>query len=229
MDRSSATLPPGIAAWKKIVEIPEFDFDIGRAALIIIDMTYQQASARHGICKKLIDQGYRNDLDYYLKRISKTVVPNLQLLTKAFRRHKAPVVYTRCVSLKGDGSDQTWRHRSFGLVASLESKDAEVLMDIKPRRGDILLNKTGSSVFTSTNAEHLLRNMGKSQLVITGIFTNSCVEGTTRDAGDLDFRVLIAEDACAAMSPVGHAHALDYLDKNFCHVRKSSQIIKLIK
>jgi biuret amidohydrolase len=228
MDKASVTLPPGIAAWKKIVQIPEFELEVERAALIIIDMTYQQASPRHGICKTLIGQGYRKGLDYYLERIGKTVVPNLQLLTKAFRRHKAPVIYTRCVSLRGDGSDQTWRHRAFGLVASVGSKDAEILREIKPRRGDIILNKTGSSVFTSTNAEHLLRNMGKSQLVMTGIFTNSCVEGTTRDAGDLDFRVLIAEDACAAMSPVGHAHALDYLDKNFCHVRTTSQIIRLI-
>ena len=228
MDNSAVTLPPGIAAWKKVVQIPEFGFDIEGAALIIIDMTYQQASPRHGICKTLIEQGYRKDLGYYLDRISKTVVPNLQLLTKAFRRHKAPVIYTRCVSLRGDGSDQTWRHRALGLVASLGTKEAEILRKIKPARGDILLNKTGSSVFTSTNAEHLLRNMGKTQLVITGIFTNSCVEGTTRDAGDLGFRVLIAEDACAAMSSVGHAHALDYLDKNFCHVRMTSQIVKLI-
>lgn len=229
MDESSLTLPPGVAAWKRIVEIPEFDFDIEEAALIIIDMTYQQASARHGICKKLINEGYRKELVYYLNRIGKTVVPNLQKLTKAFRRHNAPVIYTRCVSLRGDGSDQTWRHRSIGLVATLDSKDAEILKEIKPTRTDIILNKTGSSVFTSTNAEHLLRNMGKTQLVLTGIFTNSCVEGSARDAGDLDFRVLIAEDACAAMSPVGHAHALEYLDKNFCHVRSSSKIIKLIK
>jgi nicotinamidase-related amidase len=229
LDESSIILPEGITAWKRIVEIPDFDFAIERAALIIIDMTYQQASARYGICKKLIEQGYRNDLDYYLKRIRKTVVPNLKILTENFRSHEAPIIYTRCVSLRGDGSDQTWRHRSIGLVASLDSKDAEILKEIKPEKGDIVLNKTGSSVFTSTNAEHLLRNMGKSQLVVTGIFTNSCVEGTTRDAGDLGFQALIAEDACAAMSGVGHRHAIEYLDKNFCHVRTTSQIIELVR
>ena len=110
------------------------------------------------------------------------------------------MIHTRCVSLRGDGSDQTWRHRSFGLVCTLDSKDAQFLDEVAPQDGDIVLNKTGSSVFNSTNAEHLLRNMGITTLVVSGIFTNSCVEGTTRDAGDLDFRVLLAEDACAAMS-----------------------------
>ena len=54
------------------------------------------------------------------------------------------------------------------------------------------------------------------------------VEGTTRDAGDLDFRVLLAEDACAAMSAVGHQNALAYLDANFCHVRSTEQILALL-
>ena len=70
--------------------------------------------------------------------------------------------------------------------------------------------------------------MGITTLVVTGIFTNSCVEGTTRDAGDLDFRVLIAEDACAAMSPAGHRNAIEYLDANFCHVRSTDEILALL-
>ena len=138
------------------------------------------------------------------------------------------MIHTRCVSLRGDGSDQTWRHRSFGLVCTLDSKDAQFLDEVAPQEGDIVLNKTGSSVFNSTNVEHLLHNMGITTLVVSGIFTNSCVEGTTRDAGDRDFRVLLAEDGCAAMSAVGHRNALDYLDANFCHVKSTEEILALL-
>ena len=94
------------------------------------------------------------------------------------------------------------------------------------RDGDILLTKSGSSVFNSTNLEHILRNMGMTTIVVSGIWTNSCVEGATRDAGDLDFRVALAEDACTAMSPRGHANALEYLDKNFCHVWSTDEILE---
>src|SRR5262249_52921603 len=156
--------------------------DARAAALVVIDLTYQQASADHGICERAIDAGFRNDLDYYLTRMERTVVPAVQRLADAFRRHSAPVFYTRCVSLRGDGSDQTWRHRSFGLVASLDDEDSAFLAEIAPVPGDIVLNKTGSSVFNGTNFEHLLRNLGVSYLVVAGIFTNSCVEGTIRDA-----------------------------------------------
>jgi nicotinamidase-related amidase len=215
----------GLKAWQWIVHLPEFEIDVHASALVVIDLTYQQASPEYGICKRAIDAGYRDDLEYYLPRIEEVVVPSVQRLTDAFRRHSAPVFHTRCVSLRGDGSDQTWRHRSFGLACALGEKDAEFLEEIAPQPGDIVLNKTGSSVFNSTNFEHLLRNLGVSTIVVAGIFTNSCVEGTIRDAGDRDFRVLMAEDACAAMSQVGHENAIQYLDKNFCHVKPTEEIV----
>jgi len=219
--------PPeqGLKAWQWIVHLPEFELDAGAAAAVVIDLTYQQASAEHGICKRAIEAGYGDDLDYYLTRLEQTVVPSVQRLTEAFRRHSAPVFYTRCVSLRGDGSDQTWRHRPFGLACALGDEDSEFLAEIAPQPGDIVLNKTGSSVFNGTHFEHLLRNLGVSYLVVAGIFTNSCVEGTIRDAGDRDFRVLMAEDACAAMSRVGHENAIGYLDKNFCHVKPVDEIV----
>ena len=152
--------------------------------------------------------------------------PNAKRLAESFRERGAPVIYTRCASLRGDGSDQTWRHRQFGIFCTLDSKDAQLLDAAGFRDGDILLTKSGSSVFNSTNLEHILRNMGMATIVVSGIWTNSCVEGTTRDAGDLDFRVALAEDACAAMSPRGHANALEYLDKNFCHVWSTDEILE---
>jgi nicotinamidase-related amidase len=226
---ASNSTPPGVKSWKAFVRIPEFPAVPAQTALVIIDMTKQQASGSHGVCKQLIDDGFEEDLRYYLDRIEGTVTPALRRLIAAFHDYGSPVLFTRCVSLRGDGSDQTWRHRQFGLVTTLDSEDSEILPEIAPEQGDIMLNKTGSSVFNSTTLEHLLRNMGITTLVVTGIFTNSCVEGTIRDGGDRDFRMLMAEDACAAMSPVGHANAIDYLDKNFCHVKSTDEVLALMR
>lgn len=218
----------GLKSWHSIVKLPEFPVDPAKTALIVIDLTLQQASRHHGICRRIAEDGLAGDLAYFVDRMEQTVVPSVRRLVDEFHRLHAPVVFTRCVSLRGDGSDQTWRHRELGLTCALDSEDACILPELAPVPGDILLNKTGSSLFNSTNAEHLFRNMGVDTLVMTGIFTNSCVEGATRDAGDLDFRVLLAEDACAAMSPIGHQNALAYLDANFCHVRSSAQVLGLL-
>ena len=37
---------------------------------------------------------------------------------------------------------------------------------------------------------------------------------------------MLAEDACAAMSHRWHATALEYLDRNFCHVRSTDEIVE---
>ena len=216
----------GLKSWHYICEIPEFPLEYERSALVVIDLVYQQASRSHGMFKRLADAGLARDSAYAIDRIETKVVPNTARLIDAFREQRAPVIYTRCVSLRGDGSDQTRRHRAFGLVCAADSHDAQVLEELAPQPGDIMLDKTGSSFFNSTNAEHLLRNMGIATLVITGIWTNSCVEGTTRDAGDRDFDVVVVDDACAAMSPRGHRNALEYLDKNFCHVYSASETLR---
>ena len=215
----------GLASWHYICEIPEFTMDWSSTALIVIDLQYQQVARHHGFFKRLAEAGLSDDAAGTIDRIEQILVPNVQKLTAAFRERGAPIFYTHCVSVRGDGSDQTRRHIAFGVFCTLDSKDAQILEELAPQEGDILLNKSGSSVFNSTNIEHLLRNMGIRTLVMTGVWTNSCVEGATRDAGDLDFDVALAEDACAAMSPQGHRRALEYLDKNFCYVWSTDEIL----
>ena len=48
--------------------------------------------------------------------------------------------------------------------------------------------------------ERLLRSWGMEQILFTGVSTNSCVEGTARDAADRGYRCLLVEDGCGAAS-----------------------------
>jgi biuret amidohydrolase len=46
--------------------------------------------------------------------------------------------------------------------------------------------------------------MGRTQLCFTGVSTNSCVEGTARDAADRGFQCVIIEDGCGAAAAELH-------------------------
>ena len=116
----------GLKSWHYICEIPEFTMDWSSTALIVIDLQYQQISRNHGFFKRLAEAGLTDDAAGTIDRIEQLLVPNVQKLTAAFRENGAPVIYTRCVSVRGDGSDQTRRHiasrrRSSGLSAAKTS------------------------------------------------------------------------------------------------------------
>jgi len=63
-------------------------------------------------------------------------------------------------------------------------------------------------------------------LIMTGVVTNYCVETAVRDAGDRSFNVILASDACAAMSEVHQQLALEILDGVYCRVKSTDQILE---
>ncbi len=211
-------------AWDLIIRVdPEFDY--GKCALVVIDLQYLTASREYGAFKKVRDGGFGDEGEYAISRIENLVVPNVVRLAGAMRARGLPVVFARVGSIKGDGSDQTERHRKQGLTVALHERPAQILEQLGMQQGDILITKSGSGCFTSTNLDHMLRNMGIRDVILTGIWTNSCVETTARHAGDLDYRAIIVEDCCAAMDENLHRHALDYMDNNWGAVRSTDEVL----
>ena len=82
----------------------------------------------------------------------------------------------------GDRGTDTRRPRSQPrlqdqrLFVPRGSWDAKVLDDIAPIDDEIVLPKTSSSVFISTNFDYVLRNLGVRSLIIAGVLTDQCVE-----------------------------------------------------
>jgi nicotinamidase-related amidase len=88
-----------------------------------------------------------------------------------------------------------------------------------------VLNKTTMSAFHSTGFERLVRAWGIEQLVFTGISTNSCVEGTARDAADRGFRCLLVEDGCGAASQALHDATCTNFARLLGRVASSAQVL----
>jgi ureidoacrylate peracid hydrolase len=211
-------------AWDLIIRV-DSEFDYNKCALVVIDLQYLTASRECGAFKKVTDGGFGAEGEYAISRLEQTVVPNVARLAKAMRAKNLPVIFARVGSLKGDGSDQTERHRKQGLTVALDERPAQILEGLGVEKTDLIITKSGSGCFTSTNLDHMLRNMGIRDVILTGIWTNSCVETTARHAGDLDYRAVIVEDCCAAMTEKLHTHALEYMDNNWGVVRSTDEVV----
>ena len=166
-------------------------------------------------CLLLIDtQNYVWNADVALRQpyfdavLRTTVIPNLRRLRDAFRAAGAEVIYTVMENLTADGRDRSLDYKLSKFFIAKGSWDAKVLDDLAPGDDDIVLPKTSSGVFNSTNIEYLLRNIGIDTLIVTGFLTDQCVDHTVRDAADRGFYPVCVSDACATHSETRHGNAL---------------------
>lgn len=199
------------------------------AALMVIDVQYLDAAPGYGVFADLERSGVPPEAqDYYFGRLRETVLPNIRRLQQTFRRNQLEVVHTRIQSMTRDGRDRSPGHKRLGLHAPPGSKEAEFLPEVAPVGDELVINKTASGVFTSTNSQYILRNLNIDALFIVGVYTNECVSTTVRDASDLGFFVTMVDDACATVTPELHAATIETLRDRYCRIQATQEAIREI-
>jgi len=199
----------------------------GKVALMCIDVQYLDAAEGHGLFKDPETSGVSEESrKYYFNRLQKTVLPNMRKLQDSFRETGLEVIHCRICALTQDGRDRGAGHRRLNLLASPGSKDAEFLEEVAPVGDEIVINKTASGVFNSTNLNYVLSNMGIRTLYLTGVYTNECVETTARDACDLGYFVTVVDDACATVTKRLHEASLETLKDRYARISHVSGVLK---
>ena len=79
--------------------------------------------------------------------------------------------------------------------------DYELIDELPPQKGDIIISKPRYSAFFNTNLDSMLRARGIRSLVFTGIATNVCVESTLRDGFFLEYFGVVLHDATHHAGP----------------------------
>ncbi|WP_411825825.1 cysteine hydrolase family protein [Luteolibacter sp. AS25] len=198
----------------------------GKVALMCIDVQYLDAAEGHGLFADPDKSGVPEESrKYYFDRLKKKVLPGMRVLQDAFRESGLEVIHCRICALTQDGRDRGAGHRRLHLLAAPGSKDAEFLEEVAPVGDEIIINKTASGVFSSTNLHYVLGNMGIKTLYLTGVYTNECVETTARDACDLGYFVTLVDDACATVTEKLHEASLATLRDRYARVSTVNEVL----
>jgi len=80
----------------------------------------------------------------------------------------------------------------------------EIVEDLAPLPGEIVLDKPGKGAFYATDLELMLRNAQITSLVVTGVTTEVCVHTTIREANDRGFDCLVPGDCVGSYFPQFH-------------------------
>ncbi len=177
-----------------------------QTALIVVDM--QNAYATPG--------GYL-DLAGFDVSATRPVIDKINIAVKAAREAGIQVIWfqngwdDRYIEAGGPGSPNWHKSNALKTMRShpeLEGKllakggwDYDLVDQLQPQPGDIVLPKPRYSGFFNTPLDSMLRSRGIRHLVFTGIATNVCVESTLRDGFFLEYFGIVLEDATYQAGP----------------------------
>lgn len=202
----------------------------GEVALVTIDMQYMDAHPGGWMGRVARAQGKERLLGQRYIAIER-VLPQIRSLQDAFRAAGEEVIHVRIAYRTADGREAGRAHmpRPHEQEVSREPRDDQFLPQVAPQGDELIFSKTSSSVFSSTDFERVLWNLGVRHLVFTGLVTDGCVELSARDASDRGFRVTLIEDACCSSTPEAHHDAIQRMtDGGFIVAKSTKQALALL-
>lgn len=134
------------------------------------------------------------------------VIPKIQAVLAEFRKRKLPVFHILRIH-RPDGSDvEIIRQEKFKTLpfAVSGTHGAAVIDELVPRTGEYILTKTRMSAFIGTELDLMLRTLGVTTVIVTGIQTPNCIRTTVFDAIAYNYPAVLVDDAVGAASEEIH-------------------------
>lgn len=131
------------------------------------------------------------------------------------RRLKQQVREAGIPTIYANDNFGNWRSDAGKLLAYCLRREAAgeraFVEKVKPGPQDYFVRKPMHSAFYRTPLDVLLRHLGASSLIFTGLTTNSCILCSANDANMRDYKIVVAADCCAARSRREHRQALEHI------------------
>jgi nicotinamidase-related amidase len=187
------------------------DFTRKNTALLVIDM---QADF-------VAPGGYIDLMGYDISLTAGAIEPIRRLLSAARQVQGLTIIHTReghRPDLADLHENKRWRSALNGVAIGEPGPGGRILVrgergwdivpELYPAAGEIVIDKPGKSAFYATDLEQILRCQGIRNLILTGVTTDCCVHSTLREANDRGFECLTLADCTGATSYENHLSAL---------------------
>lgn len=214
------------------------ELDSGRTAFISIDM-------QTDFCG---NKGYVDVMGYDLTLTAAPIKPIKNVL-EAVRGTDIKVIHTR------EGHSQDLSDAPFNKILRSKiigngigigdkpkdglgkllirgEKNWDIIDELYPIEGEYVIDKAGKGAFSTSNIHMILKNLGITHLVISGITTDVCVHTIMREANDYGYWCILLKDATGATDYGNYEAAVKSIKMQggvFGNVTDSKKFIKAVK
>ena len=154
-----------------------------------------------------------NDMDFEgsesLVRLAEPMARNLRTLKRRARAAGLPTIYI-------NDNFGKWRSDFRATVTYCTSPGVpgrNVARLLKPDAKDYFVLKPKQSAFFGTTLETMLRDLGVTKLILTGVAGDNCVLFSANDAYLRDFKLFIPSDCIASNTDAENQYALQLMKK----------------
>jgi isochorismate hydrolase len=191
-------IPVNKAAWR---------LDPGRALLLIHDMQ-----------------------NYFVAPFGRTPVLRALLLSNIAQVRDSsaaagiPVVFS--AQLGGMSSHERGLLADFwGAGMTAAARDRDIVAEVRPRADDIILTKWRYSAFHRSGLLEVIRQAGRDQLIVCGVYAYVGVLMTACDALAHDIQTFLVGDAVADFSRADHVLALTYAAQRCASIEWTAELL----
>lgn len=197
-----------------------------RPALLIIDTQYRTAGEE--------PVPIMEAMDTYPTAVGERAwdaIARIKQVLEIARQKKFPVLYP-VVERKNEFDTGRWKDKIPGMTSSehmMGSRGIQIIEEIAPEPGDIIVSKRYASAFFGTPLMTYLNDLDVDTLIVMGATTSGCVRGTVVDAFSYGFKVIVPEDAVYDRGEVSHAINLFDMKSKYADVISTDQVIEQLK
>jgi nicotinamidase-related amidase len=188
-------------------------------ALLLVDMQVDCIRPIGYTIRRLKERGLTEAVAQYERQCA-IAIGNMRRVLARVRDNGQRVIHTRVVKLAGrqpGGQAHPPRNPT--------PNGEQIIEELAPLPDELVISKTVSGVFASTNLDFILRRLGINNLIIGGVVTNGCVEHAVTHGHDLGYAVVLVGDGCAALTDEIHENALERLEHRRAHVLTTDDIL----
>jgi len=188
----------------KIIQAEPYAFNLipSQCGLLIIDM--QRDFLEPG--------GFGEMLGNDVSQLRRTIEPNRKLLA-AWRAMGLQVIHTReghrpdladlplSKKIRGRSAKTIGDPGPMGRILIRGEAGHDIIPELYPASGEPVIDKPGKGAFFATDLHAILQNRSITQLVVTGVTTEVCVNTTVREANDRGYECLVPSDCVGSYFP----------------------------